>query len=148
MKTKKKRSFGSAALIIIAVIVLDQLTKLLIRSSLNLNESAVLIKNFLSLTFITNTGSIFGLWKGFNSGMIFISLIVLGFILYYWYELKVHEKFYFLLIIGGILGNLIDRIFLGYVVDFINFGFWPAFNIADSAITIGVIALIIYEWDR
>lgn len=145
---KKRKKYGNAALIILGVIILDQITKCCIKYSLGLNESIPLIKNFLSFAFITNTGSIFGLWKGFNLQMIFLSLIVLGFILYYWYELKVHEKFYFLLIIGGILGNLIDRILYGYVIDFINFSFWPAFNIADAAITIGVISLVIYEWKK
>lgn len=148
MKKGKKRSCGNAVLIILAVVVLDQLAKCIIKANISLNESVPIIKGFLNFAFITNTGSVFGILKGFNSGMIFISLIVLGLIIFYWHELKIHEKFYFLLIIGGILGNLIDRIIYGHVIDFISFSFWPAFNVADSAITIGIISLIIYEWKK
>ena len=142
LKKKQSRSYGSYVYIAIAVLILDQITKSLAKG---LNESVILVKDFLDLTFITNTGSAFGILKGFNTSLIFISLIVIGIIIFYWDEIYKTEKIFFALIVGGIIGNLIDRVFYGFVIDFINFSFWPAFNVADSAITIGVIALIIYE---
>ncbi len=144
-KTGQNRSYGSYFLI---VVILDQITKLLIKSNFNINESVNLISNFLNLTFITNTGSAFGILQGFNTYMIFISMIVLGVILFYWDKISNKEKIFFAFIMGGIVGNLIDRIAYGFVVDFISFSFWPAFNVADSAITIGIILLIFTDWKK
>jgi len=130
---------------ILVVFLLDQFTKSLAR---NISEPIVLINNFLSLTFITNTGAGFGIFKGFNTVFIFVSLIAVGLILTFIDKIKKKEIIYFALIIGGIFGNLIDRIFYGSVVDFIDFSFWPAFNIADAGLTIGVIGLIVLWWKK
>lgn len=112
------------------VIVLDQLTK------------------FIADRFfytVHNTGAAFGLFQNMTLILIVISIIVIGIILYYYKSLtKASLTVYTGLILGGTISNLIDRIFLGYVIDFINFRIWPAFNLADLAITIGVIGLIIY----
>ena len=140
-KTKKRKSYGNYFLIALAVIILDQLTKNLF------TKEIILIKDFLKITFITNTGSAFGTLQGFNSHLIFFSLIVLGAILFYWDKIENKEKIFYTLIIGGIIGNLIDRIVYGYVIDFISFSFWPAFNVADSALTIGIIGLIILSFN-
>lgn len=131
-------------LIALLILIADQATKFLIKN--NLKESVVLIKNFLSISYTTNTGAVFGILKGANTSLIFISIFVLGLILFFWDRLKTNsEKILVALIVSGIIGNLIDRISYGFVVDFISFSFWPAFNIADSALVIGVLGLIYLE---
>jgi len=80
--------------------------------------------------------------------LILITIVIIGIILYYYKDLP--KKYLPIistsLILGGAIGNLIDRFLFGFVIDFIDFRIWPAFNIADSAVTIGVIGLIIYFW--
>lgn len=144
-KKPQSRNTGNYFWIIIAAIVLDQLTKYLVKINLVINEPISLIKNFLNFTYITNTGSAFGILKGANLYLLFFSLIVLGLIMFYWDKIRLKEKIFFALIAGGIIGNLIDRISYGYVIDFINFTFWPAFNVADSLLTIGIVGLIWLE---
>jgi len=140
-KTKQSKNLGNYFLIALAVVVLDQLTKNLI------NNDIILIKDFLKITFVTNTGSAFGVLQGANYYLIFLSLIVLGAILFYWDKIEKKEKVFYALITGGIMGNLIDRIIYGFVIDFISFSFWPTFNVADSALTIGIIGLIILSFN-
>ena len=90
-----------------------------------------------------NTGSLFGIMKDFNGIFIWLSLIATGLLIFYYPEFKKFKsKFAISIILSGIIGNLFDRIFLGYVTDFINFRFWPVFNIADSCLTLGIIALV------
>jgi len=131
------------------VILLDQLTKIIIKNTLTLNQSIPIIKNIFHLTYITNTGSAFGLLKGWQLPLIFLSIAVIGFIFYY-YD-KINEKLLQLFtgfILGATIGNLIDRIIWGHVIDFLDFRIWPVFNIADSFITISVIFLIFYFWKK
>lgn len=100
----------------------------------------------LSWTYIQNTGMSFGLFQGNNLMLIWISIIIFG-LLVYWYDsfkTKVSQIAYWL-IIAGLFGNLIDRVFRGFVVDMIAVGTFPVFNIADSAITIAVVLLLIDE---
>ncbi len=130
-------------LLVIIVITFDQLTKLAVRRSFQINEY-VIIPKFLSLTYITNTGASFGILRGMNTLLMIIGLAVVIFLLYYINKSDVQAKTSALaLITGGAISNIIDRIAYGHVIDFINFSFWPAFNIADSAITIGIGILII-----
>ena len=142
MVISRNRSY----LLLVLVIVIDQLAKLAIRQSLALNESKVLIPEFLSLTYSTNTGAIFGMLRGMNTLLILVGLFIVIWLIYYVYAETKSENtsYFFALIIGGAISNLIDRIVYGSVIDFINFYFWPTFNIADSAITVGVIAIVIY----
>ncbi len=133
------------------VVILDQLTKFIVKKNFELNESIPLIKNILHLTYITNTGSAFGLFKGFNIFLILFSVVVIIVIFYYLKQKKLNQKllqFSIGLLLGGTIGNLIDRIFYGFVVDFIDFRIWPVFNIADSAVTISIILLIILLWNN
>ena len=132
-------------LLIFLVIIIDQLAKLAITRTLALNESKVLIPEFLSLTYTTNTGAIFGMLRGMNTLLIVVGLVIIIWLIYYLYTETKSENtsYFFALIIGGAVSNLIDRVVYGSVIDFINFYFWPTFNIADSAITVGVIAIII-----
>ena len=133
-------------LIAFIVIILDQLTKLLILSKLTVSQSIPLIKNFFHITFITNTGAGFGILKNQNSLFIFIAIVVLGIIFYYYDKIPGTKPMIvaFGFLLGGIIGNLVDRIFHGHVIDFIDFRIWPAFNIADSAITLSALYFIFY----
>jgi signal peptidase II len=127
--------------IALIIVILDSFTKYLIRYY----SPAVELFSFLSITFISNTGAAFGILKGYRVIFIIISLLVILAIVLYSDKLgsKTIHKVSFGLILGGTIGNLIDRFFLGYVVDFIAFSFWPAFNIADACLCIGVIILCI-----
>jgi len=138
--------------IALLVVFLDQLTKFLIKQNLKLNQSVPIIKNILHLTYVTNTGSAFGLFKGMNPiFMIFSIAVIIGIFYYLRKKIKENEKalqFSAGLLLGGTIGNLIDRLMYGSVIDFIDFRIWPMFNIADSAVTISVILLIFLLWEK
>lgn len=145
---KKNIVIFSTALL---VIFLDQLTKFLVKNNFQLNHSMPIIKNILHLTYVTNSGSAFGLFRGFNIFFILFSVIVVIVISYYLKKIKESEKllqFSVGLLLGGTIGNLIDRIAYGSVVDFIDFRVWPVFNVADSAVTISIILLIVLLWEK
>ena len=147
MNKKNTLVFSTALLIVI----LDQFTKFLVKQNFQLNQSIPIIKNILHLTYITNTGSAFGLFKGLNWFFVFFSVIVIIAIFYYLERIVKNEKllqFAVGLLLGGTIGNLIDRVAYGAVIDFIDFRIWPVFNIADSAVTIGVIILIVLLWKK
>ena len=128
------------------VLALDALTKLLIV----IFQPNFKLLPFFSVIYVKNTGAGFGILKDYNVLLIFVSLIVLYFIYKYYKKIPNAETFAFALISGGIVGNLMDRIFRGYVVDFLDFfigtNHWPAFNIADSCLVIGVCLLLYYNW--
>lgn len=100
----------------------------------------------MSWTYIQNTGMSFGLFQGNNAMLIWISIIIFG-LLVYWYDTfkTTLSQIAYWLIIAGLFGNLVDRVFRGFVVDMISVGTFPVFNIADSAITIAVVLLLIDE---
>lgn len=137
-------------LIVAAVVVtLDQLSKLWI----NANRPQIeLLPGFLDLVYVENTGAIFGLFHSHTE--LFIALGIAGLViilvfLYYFPPATTVGMVSFALILSGAVGNLIDRIRLGYVIDFISIHLqelfrWPAFNIADAALTVGILALIYY----
>ncbi len=138
----------STALIIILI---DQITKFLIKTSFQLNQTLPIINNIFHLTYIHNFGAGFGILQHQRFILVFVSIIVVGFIFYYLDKIKEKERLLQLLIgfiLGGTVGNLIDRIIYGYVIDFLDFRIWPVFNFADSFVTIGVIGLVIYFWRR
>ncbi|RUM89944.1 MAG: signal peptidase II [Thermodesulfatator sp.] len=153
MVHENSRKSGLAAFFIIAitVLVLDQLSKNLVISRFFLHESVPVIPGFFSLTYIRNTGAAFGILAGQEAWRhIFfqtVSLLALGAIVYlFWTSRRDALALWGAsLVFGGAAGNLIDRIRFGYVVDFLDFFLgryhWPAFNIADSAITIGAFVL-------
>ena len=135
----------------LSIAILDQLTKYLINQNFQLNQSIPIIKNILHLTYITNTGSAFGLFKGFNAIFVIFSVIVIVTISYYINKIKENEKmlqFSVGLLLGGTIGNLIDRLVYSAVIDFIDFRIWPVFNVADSAVTISIMFLIILLWKK
>ena len=131
--------------------LLDQLTKFLIRKNFELGESLPLIKGIFHLTYATNTGAAFSIFEGFNIFFIIFSIIVIGVILYYLKNIRENEKLMQLaigLLLGGTIGNLIDRVFIGAVTDFLDFRIWPIFNVADSSVTVSAILLIILLWKK
>ena len=140
-KYGKLKLIGSVSLLIV---ILDQLTKYLV--SKNITQSITLLP-FLKISYVQNTGVAFGLFKGFQWLSVLFALIVIGIVIHYSDKILKKDKFLqvsIALMLGGAIGNLIDRLFLGYVIDFIDIVFWPAFNIADSAISIGAVLLIIH----
>ncbi len=131
------------------VLVLDQVVKSLARTW-PLGESKVVIPGFFWLTHTENTGASFSMLTGNNTLLIWIALIVLGALIYYHDTFKDQfEKICYALILSGLLGNLIDRVFFGSVTDLFDLGWWPVFNIADSALVVGVLGLLAYElWKK
>lgn len=131
-------------------ILIDQITKLIITSNFKLNESISLIDNFFSLTYVRNEGAA---WSIFSGNRLFLILIgILAIILIYQFliknkQLKKLEIFTYGLLLGGIVGNLIDRVVLGYVIDFLDFLIFkynfPVFNLADTFIVVSVFLIII-----
>lgn len=110
----------------VSIILLDRVTKLLF-----FEDS------------VRNTGALFGLFKDSISIIILLSVVALGLLVYfYFYHSDLGVKIAIVVIGSGVLGNLIDRLTYGYTVDFITLGVWPAFNVADASIVLGVIFLI------
>ena len=130
-------------IIVLLVLALDQLSKFILNANLALNESIPLVKGVFSLTLVHNRGAAFGIFKNQLYIFIFISVIAIA-LVYSMLKNNKSGKLYSLslsLILAGALGNLLDRVFLGYVIDFLDFHIWPVFNIADSAITCGTLIL-------
>ncbi|MBA0915128.1 MAG: signal peptidase II [Nitrospira sp.] len=153
-----RRSFRYLLLALLAgtIIVIDQVTKLSIMQSMRLHESIPIIQDFFSLTYIRNPGAAFGLLASSSNAfrMVFfgvtslIALGLLGTILFGLSEKDWVGQLSIAGVLGGAIGNLIDRLRYGEVTDFldvhVNSYHWPAFNVADSAISVGVVFLIIH----
>lgn len=143
------------ALVSLTIAILDQATKAYITHTMYLYESISVIPNFFNLTYIRNPGGAFGILASSSSAfrtVFFLTtslfaLVLLGTIFYRLRSEDWWGHFTIASIFGGAIGNLIDRLRLGEVVDFLDFYVgnyhWPAFNVADSAITVGVISLLI-----
>jgi signal peptidase II len=128
-----------------AVAALDQWTKQMVRDHLAYGELRALIPGFFNLTYLRNTGAAWGLFGGQNIGLVLLSIVMLLAIIRFRRSFltdSLSHRAAFGCMIGGIVGNLLDRVRLGYVVDFLDFHWgarhFPAFNVADSAICIGV----------
>ena len=143
--------------VISAVIVMvDQLTKALILKYLPLHHTIPVITGVFNITHVQNPGGAFGLMAGLSPAMrtvifLFISSLAVGLILYFYLKTpRTHALLAagFALIFGGAVGNLIDRIRFGVVIDFLDFYIlkyhWPAFNIADSAISVGIAIFVFH----
>lgn len=141
--------------LVAAIVILDQITKALVRAYVPLHDSVPIVGHVLNLVHVRNTGAAFGLLNDVDFP--YKAVVVVGFaaaalagIAYYASTLGRHERLArvgLMLILAGAVGNLIDRVVLGEVVDFVdvvigNWHFW-AFNVADSAITLGVAAMLL-----
>ncbi|MFB0566561.1 MAG: signal peptidase II [Candidatus Aminicenantaceae bacterium] len=141
-------------LLVFSVLIADQLTKYIISRTLELYKSVVVIPGFFSITHARNRGAIFGFFSQSGSQLMQViltgaSLIALALVIYYFFKTSPEDKIMKIslsLILGGAIGNLIDRVLKGYVVDFADFYIknlhWPSFNFADASITIGAILLV------
>lgn len=136
-------------IISLVIFILDQITKSLISTYLKLNESIEIIKDFFYIRYINNKGASWGILENNRILLIGLSIIAIIMIIRYSYSFKKTKlnTYGFGLLLGGILGNLSDRLIFGYVKDFLDFIIFrydfPVFNIADISIVIGVVLLII-----
>lgn len=132
----------------VVVTLLDQLTKYMVTCNIAFRDQIPVIPGFLNMTYVRNTGAAWGMFSGFSEMLVALSVVMLASIVIFrrhFIENILIHKIAMGLIVAGIVGNLIDRIRLGYVVDFIDV-YWmscsahfPAFNVADSSICIGVV---------
>ena len=139
--------------LILVIVALDQWSKWAIKTSFNLYQSKPVIQDLLHFTYVTNDGMAFGLsFPGGKHVLLIMTILLTGFIVgFLWKEKNGHPliKYGLALILSGAIGNLIDRLLYGKVVDFLdlmigNFH-WYIFNIADSSVTIGMILFIIHS---
>ena len=137
-------------LIILVTFLIDQISKIIIMKNFQLGESISIIKNFFKLTYTHNDGAAFGLFGGKTIFIVLVSLCILFYLIY---ELFKHKHINTLasisisLIIGGLIGNLLDRIYYGYVRDFLDFKIFnydfAVFNFGDVAIVVGAILFLV-----
>lgn len=137
-------------IIALIVLFLDQITKFLVSNLLNLDKSLKIISGFFSLTYTRNYGAAWSMMWDKRIILIIISLVALvlvSYIIYKEKKLTLYKNIYYGFLIGGIVGNLLDRIIHGYVIDFLDFNIFgynfPIFNLSDSFIVIGVLLIFI-----
>jgi signal peptidase II len=142
------RSTGAFLACAAGVVAVDQVTKWLATSRLYLGQPVPVLGDVVRFTLVHNTGAAFGLFPGSRGPFIVISILAIAVVLYLFLRETyrgLHHRILLGCILGGAIGNLIDRVRLGWVVDFIDVGVgtvrWPVFNVADSAVTLGVILL-------
>ena len=141
-------------LAIVCTILLDQLTKILVRNNMNLFESIPVIPKVFHITYIENPGAAFGILANQRTFFIIITLLILAGVFYFQRKLKTPRLILNIslgLVVGGAIGNLIDRLRVGTVTDFFDFRIWPIFNIADTAVVLGVIYLsyyFLFHWEE
>ncbi len=137
-------------IVTLAIVILDRITKNFFAGILSLGESIPIIRDIFHMTLVHNTGIAFGLFKDQSITFIFMPVIAIFLLIFNIYYYRNNDEalsrtyiIAFSLILAGAIGNLIDRIFYGYVIDFIDFRVWPVFNVADSAITIGAVIVAV-----
>ena len=129
--------------------IFDFIIKLIIKSKIILNKSITIIPNFFRLTYVENSGAAFSILRGKQLFLIILSIIVIDFIIYYIYKDKLnkYKVVYYSLLLGGIFGNLIDRIIYNKVIDYLDFNIFnfnaPIFNLADTFIFFGVVLILL-----
>ncbi len=132
--------------LILLIAFIDQITKLMVQAQMQVYESFPVLEGVLWITYAQNRGAAFSILQSQTVLLIIVTVAVFGFV---WWKRRHFAlypplfRFGLITALGGALGNLIDRIRLGYVVDFIDFHFWPVFNVADIAIVVGV-SLVFY----
>jgi signal peptidase II len=154
--TFKKKKYIKLSLIGGLIVICDQIAKALILKTVPLYQSVAVIPGFFDITHIQNPGGAFGVFADQSPELrkilfLFVSSLAIGLVVYFYN--KTPREFPllgtgFILIFGGAVGNMIDRVRFGKVVDFLDFYIgswhWPAFNVADSAITVGVVIFMIH----
>lgn len=137
-------------LITAVLVLLDQGTKLWALHSLKPIHNMTLLEGFMDLTFVENRGVAFGMFAGQRWFILLLTGAIVGVLVYYYQHMPRTKEYNWvrgamILVLGGAIGNIIDRIFRGYVVDFFEFTFfeWPVFNVADIYVVIGVSMLML-----
>jgi len=131
----------------ILTLVIDRISKWVVMTNLRLGESwnpVAALEPYVSLTYVTNTGAAFGLFPNYGVLFMVIAIVVVVTIIFYYRHLPGDQwlvQTSLGLQLGGALGNLMDRLLYGHVIDFIDFKVWPVFNLADSAIVVGAVIL-------
>ncbi len=141
-------AFGLAVLIVLG---LDQWTKHLVVTSFLPGESRIFVPHILRWTYVENHAGAFGMFGTQTWLLVAMALVVLAVFYYAFREYAARSllvRTAFGAIVGGAIGNIVDRFHFGFVVDFIDLGWWPVFNVADSCITIGVALLILTSFKR
>lgn len=130
------------------LVIIDQIIKYFVSAYLQPVGSVSVIDNLFSLTYVENKGVAFGMFSDMRWVFVALTSVLLAFIIFYMFKKRPKGKFFYIcaaLIIGGGIGNLIDRIFYGYVIDYLSLSFFPPVcNFADYCITAGTIMLVIY----
>lgn len=130
--------------IAVIVLIIDRISKYMAKTYLKDIGSVPVIKNIFHFTYVENRGVAFGMLQNKNWIFVPVTLVIVAGIVYILYKMQKSSllmKISLVLVLSGALGNLIDRVFNGYVIDFFDFRVWPVFNIADSSIVIGAILL-------
>lgn len=153
--SKNFHRFVLLSLVVASIVSLDQITKAYIANSMHIHESITIIPGYFNLTYIRNPGAAFGIMGSTSSGfrLIFFfltSLFAMGLLITIFLRLDSRDwwgQMTIASIFGGAIGNFVDRLQYGEVIDFLDFyinGYhWPAFNVADSAISVGVVSLLL-----
>ena len=135
----------SLATVAIAAVIADQLTKAIVTNRLDLYDQVHIVGPF-SIHHVTNSGIAFGLFASATGIVIFLTMLAVAWMLYFFARSGARHPVLPValgLVIGGSVSNLIDRVRLGHVTDFLDFKYWPAFNLADTFIVVGVAALLL-----
>ena len=140
--TSRAQSIGRAGLLLVVVLAADQVTKALVRSSVTLGEENAVFPG-IQIVHVLNRGVAFGALSGQSAVMVIVVVALAGLIA--WFAVHSARPHVWLptgLLLGGAVGNIVDRVREGAVTDFIKIPLWPAFNLADVAIVVGVLALL------
>jgi signal peptidase II len=149
------RRYAALLAVALTVVVADQLSKWWVITHLQLGESwnpVPFLRPVLTLTYVTNTGVAFGLLPGGGNLFVAVPLLAVVIIVAFYAHLALGQWMLQLslgLIVGGAVGNLLDRLIHGHVIDFVNFRVWPVFNLADSSIVVAMLILAYYMlWEE
>lgn len=139
----RARAWARAAAVLVVVVVLDQITKALVRSGIRVGEEDSVLPG-VSLVHVHNSGVAFGAFAG--GGLIVVALVTVALAaLLFYFVTHVQKRLIWLptgMLLGGSVGNIVDRVRDGWVTDFVKLPAWPAFNVADVSITFGVLVLL------
>jgi len=139
------------ALAALTILILDQASKAMVASSIEVGQRVKVIGQFVELWHAQNRGAAFSLFQGGTLFFLAVTVLALGMIVYFYRTFRGHSPWLLAVlgvILGGTLGNLIDRVRLGYVTDFVSVGIgdlrWPTFNVADASLVVGIGITVIY----
>ena len=147
------KKYKKIYLILFLSVLLDQIIKILVSYNMNSGESINIINNFFSITYAKNIGAAWSMFSGARIILILLGIVAINVIFFFFIfnkELNKKEQFLYSILMGGILGNIIDRVVYGYVIDYLDFkifGYnYPIFNVADIFIVVSIILIIIFSF--